>query len=228
MLQFAKQEALTNPIQVFMYLIAYPVVCLFVKLKFSPNFVTLLSFIFCILSCFSLLNYNQYYFLLFWTFSYILDYVEGTLSRVQNIKRNSALRIDHTSDLVKIVLILLSIAIYYQDSNLWILSFSSVSLFLFYSNLNSYLKTINLINGSSFKKYNKSLSDYQKFSKNKFKEFGFYMNTLTSINGHTLFIFYFLPISLKIANIVLYIFILLLILKISKVLLILNKTKRAF
>ena len=228
MLQFAKQEALTNPIQVFMYLIAYPVVCFFVKLKFSPNFVTLLSFIFCILSCFYLLNNNQNNFLLFWTFSYILDYVDGTLSRLKNIKRNSALRIDHTSDLVKIVLVLLSIAVYYQDSKLWILSFLSVSFFLFYSNLNSDLRTVKSIHGNSFKEYNKTVSDSQKFTINKFKEFGFYINTFTSINGHTLFIFYLLPISLKIANIVLYVFILLLILKTLKLLLILNKTKRAF
>ena len=170
-----------------MYLIAYPFVCLFVKLKFSPNFVTLLSFIFCILSCFYLLNNNQNNFLLFWTFSYILDYVDGTLSRLKNIKRNSALRIDHTSDLVKIVLVLLSIAVYYQDSNLWILSFLSVLFFLFYSNLNSDLRTVKLIHGNSFKEYSKTVS-IEKFTINKFKEFGFYINTFTSINAHIIYI----------------------------------------
>ena len=235
-----------NPIQKLLYILAYPIAKISSKFGLTPNILTLISFIFTIFAFISLVKNYLLSFISFWFVAFILDYADGTLARMTNSKGKTALEYDHISDLLKISLIFLGFGLYYENQLIWILTFSSAALFLFYTILNHELDFVLKITALSIKSLNtKSNKDKKKknFLKKKLtlidhiklliKKNIFLKNfilTLLSIffyiNGHTLLIFFFIPISFNFAIILLTYFILITIFHSIQRAKILNKLKK--
>jgi phosphatidylglycerophosphate synthase len=76
---------------------------------------------------------------LFWSISILFDFCDGTVARMTNQVRKTAFRYDHNSDLFKIFIVILGVAIIFDDVILWSASISASFFFMFYSVLNSYL-----------------------------------------------------------------------------------------
>ena len=223
-LKFSNKDAIgENTIQKFLYVLAYPIAAIAKKFDLTPNALTLYSFIFTLFSFVSLINNNPYNFILLWLIAYILDYADGTLARMTNSKGKTALRYDHISDLLKISLIFLGFGLYYDNQVIWILTFSSATLYLFYTVLNHELKLVQKLNSISISSLKiKSNKNYNnKFFKKKeltkkdqiklfIKKIPFFKNFILSlltiflsINGHTLLIFFFIPLNYNFATILL-------------------------
>jgi len=205
-LKFANQTALHNPFQVILYVLGYYIAIIVRKVGFTPNFVSLLSLISCCIAFISIINEEINYFYGFWTLAYILDYVDGTLARMTNKIGKTALRVDHILDHIKILMILLGFGIFYNLSTVWIFCFLSSSLFLFYSLLNH--EESHAVKGISSRKYGKASSKekYKSFVKNNIFLNFIYKNIFSTffiLNGHTLIIFFFLPINSEICTYVL-------------------------
>ena len=205
------------------YKISYPFALLFKRLGFSPNKVTCFSFFLTLFAFYSLFNKNIYFFLFFWSFAYIFDFADGTLARMTNNIGNKALRIDHISDLVKITIIFLGFGFYFDTKQIWILVFISSNLYLFYTVLNHELSWNLKI---AFKYFRKAdLKSYRLKKKRGFiilyilnflkkktfikKVFLIFIGIFFNINGHTLLIFFLIPINIEFAYIFLIYFIIL-------------------
>ena len=204
-LKYSNRDALHNPFQILLYAFAYPIAIIFKRIGFSPNLVTIISTLFAILAFVSLIKSNLILFNIFWGISFLLDYTDGTLARLTNKVGKSALRIDHVSDQLKILLIFLGFGIYYDCKEIWILTFLSSAVFLFYSLLNHELS--NNLKLSKLRS-NKNKEEIEKNSKLKLLKryllrnflilryfYIFIFGTVYLINGHTLIIFFFIPIK---------------------------------
>ena len=123
-------------------MLAYTLATIAKKLSLTPNGLTLISFAFALLAFASLVKKNLCSFVALWFIAYILDYVDGTLARMTNSKGKTALRYDHISDLLKITLIFLGFGLYYDNQVIWILTFISATLYLFYTVLNHELNMV--------------------------------------------------------------------------------------
>ena len=119
--------------QIIRYAIGYYLAKIFQKLGISPNGVSILSLFLGLFACYALIQKDLKYFYLFWSFSYAFDYADGTLARITNKIGKRAFRVDHMCDQVKIISILLGIGIYYNHTELWILSFLTSTIFLLYT-----------------------------------------------------------------------------------------------
>lgn len=204
-LRYSNKDAIHNPIQIVLYAIAYPIALILNKIKLSPNSVTIISTIFAVFAFVSLIKSSLFLFYIFWGVSYILDYADGTLARMINKVRRNALRIDHVSDHLKIILILLGFGIYYECQEVWILTFLASGSFLFYSILNHDLSSN--IKLSQLKICEKKKELYKNNSIKYLKEsllikfsfirylYRFIFGTFYLINGHTLIIYFFIPIE---------------------------------
>lgn len=206
----SEKKVSKDPLNKIIYKLAYPFALLFKKCDVSPNIVTYISFFLALVAFTSLIMKNLTGYLFFWFLSYILDYADGTLARMTKNIGTSALRIDHTSDLVKILVIFLSIGIYFDNQLIWILTFLSSTIFLFYTVLSHdiyWAKNSNIKKTSKEKKLvlNNSkifLKIYKLFlkKKKKFKKITpSFVLVFCTINGHTLLIFFFIPFSLNLA-----------------------------
>ena len=228
-LKFSNKNAIFgNPIQKLLYILGYLFALIAKRFGLSPNGLTLISFICTSLAFVGLVKNNVYSFVALWFIAYILDYADGTLSRMTNSKGKTALRYDHISDLLKISLIFLGFGLYYNNQVIWILTFSSATLYLFYTILNHELKLVQKLNSMSISSLNiKSNKNHNnKFFKKKeltkkdqiklfIKKIPFFKNFILSlltiflsINGHTLLIFFFIPLNYNFATILLTYFIL--------------------
>lgn len=227
-LKFSNKNAVKgNFIQKLLYIIAYPTASIAKKIGITPNCLTFIGFILVILAFSSLVKNNLYGFIILWFFAYNLDYADGTLARMTNSAGKTALDYDHITDLLKISLIFLGFGLYYDNQIIWILTFSSGVLFLFYTVLNHELnmsqklseiyisflkiKSNKNLNNNFFKK-KITVLDHIKLSIKKIpllKNFilGLFTIFLT-INGHTLIIFFFIPLNYNLAIILLTYFIL--------------------
>jgi len=122
-----------NQIILIMYYLSYPAVLFFEKINFKPNHVTLLSIFFSLLSFISLVYMeNVGLFGLTFFISQLLDHCDGTLARKTNQLSKHIINPDSISDLIKIFLTHFSIAIYFDQTTIWILSSISMFLFLFF------------------------------------------------------------------------------------------------
>jgi phosphatidylglycerophosphate synthase len=217
MLKYANKSALNNPLQYVLYAIAFPIALFFKKSRITPNQLTLLSILFTILAFACLIANDLLWFLVFWSSAYILDYTDGTLARMTKKIGNSALRIDHVCDQLKILLIFLGFGIYYSNPDIWILCFLSSTLFLFYSLINHELSNAkkllikHCVNSNSFinnrTNYKLKLKEY--ISSNIFIYYisQTLFSTLFIINGHTLIIFFVIPINIIYCKYLLFYFI---------------------
>ena len=228
-LKFSNKNAIgENSIQKLLYILGYFFALIAKLFGLTPNGLTLISFLCALLAFASLVISNLYSFVTFWFVAYILDYADGTLARMTNSKGKTALRYDHFSDLLKILLIFLGFALYYDNQIIWILTFGATSLYLFYTILNHELGNVikltnmykRLLKIKESKNYNnktlnkkklKIIDQIKLFIKKKpfLKNFILnFFNIFLTINGHTLLIFFFIPISSSFAIILLTYFIL--------------------
>jgi phosphatidylglycerophosphate synthase len=232
-----------NFISEIIYKISYPFALLFKRFGFTPNKVTFFSFFFTLFAFYSLFNKNIYFFTLFWSFAYIFDFVDGTLARMTNNIGNKALRIDHISDLVKITIIFLGFGFYFDTKQIWILVFISSTLYLFYTVLNHELSWNLKI---AFEYFRKTESKKYKLKKKKRgflilyilnflktkpyikKFFLIFIGIFFNINGHTLLIFFLIPINIEFAYVFLIYFIILNLLQILNRILELSRLKRSY
>lgn len=207
--KFIKQSAAKNNIIIYLLgRLTYPVSVLLARIGLSPNQITTLSIIFAFLSSLALIfDRGWSLFILFWTISLILDFCDGTVARMTGRIRKSAFRYDHTSDLFKIFVVILGVAIRFNDEWVWVTALSSIFFFMYYILLNSDATTssqvISLVkNMRNEIKGDLGYSDYRELTlKEKIKSYmqdgiikDVFYNLYTivfSINGHTLLLFLF-------------------------------------
>ena len=236
MLKYANKNALNNPIQFVLYAIAFPIAIVFKKLHISPNQLTLLSVLLTVLAVYHLIEKDHWLFLIYWSFAYILDYTDGTLARMTKKIRSTALRIDHVCDQLKIILIFLGFGIYYSTYIVWILCFLASTLFLFYSLINHDLSSTNkLLKTHSHKLNNLIINEIGIKEKIKIKILNNYFlttlykiffNSLFTINGHTLMIFFIIPLDIFYCKYLLFYFIIICLMNIFLRLISLSKIQK--
>ena len=184
--------------------LAYPLSIFLHKIRLSPNFVTSLSLIFAIISCYFLTFGNQIFFCFFWFISSLLDFCDGQISRISKNINKTAFNYDGLGDLFKIFIIIICSGINYQDNFYWIVCAITVFLFPFFSILtstysnNRFKKKINLIGPFKIK---------YKISRKIIRNF---VSIFFKIDGHSLFLFLLLPVSKLTAILLLLYFIFLL------------------
>ena len=210
--EYSNKEAIKNNwILNFIYGMSYPYSYLFMKLKFTPNFVTLISILLCGAACFFLINSHVEYFIISWLISILFDFCDGTLARMTKNTRTSLFRYDHMTDLVKFSAIILSVAIYFDNTYYWIISFICSFLYMYYSILDH--DVVNLVLNRVNKE--ESLSgDKNIRMRDKYKVVNFITNNgklfkiakfftpFISINGHTLLLFTIMPLNIIYAYLV--------------------------
>ncbi|AEF99611.1 CDP-alcohol phosphatidyltransferase family protein [Methylomonas methanica] len=212
-----------NPILLLMYRLAYPFAVLLVKLRFSPNQITTQSLIFSMLA-FSSLVFDEgcVWFSVFWGMTVLLDFCDGTVARMTDTVSKTAFRYDHMSDIFKISLVVLGVGIRFDEMPIWILC-SSFIFFYGYSEILAHdlknFSTIALLNDllnsseiNSAVKSDQNIVERQrirdrfemlKFALERFpllmnsmlKIFKFIYSAIFTFNGHTLLIFFLLPVG---------------------------------
>jgi phosphatidylglycerophosphate synthase len=205
-LSYAKKENYNNnPILYLMYGFSYPLSFLLNYFGVSPNKITTFSTIFAVLAAVSLIEISYLWFCIFWFFAVYLDFCDGTVARMTDNFSNRAFDYDHMSDLFKMALIFLSVSIYHSSELIWVLSLSSSFLLLYYTIINHDLthfnggKVVNdgYLDGGSVV-INKAKKVIHK-SELLRKLFSLFM----TVDGHTLFIFFLIPINVAVAEVVL-------------------------
>ena len=200
-LKFAGSASSYNPISALIYMTVFPIAKISQKLGLSPNFVTFCSFVFTLLAFYALCKSHLFYYSVFWLIGYLLDFVDGTLARMTNNIRKTALRIDHLSDLIKIAILLLGFGIYFNDICIWIFIFVTISLFLFYAvvnhDLGAAIKISSLKLSNEFKRENsrKTKAEVKVKKRTIFQNIWYSKNIFFLIDGHTLLIFFLIPIG---------------------------------
>ena len=191
-----------NFIQLFTYRCAYFVSLSFKYLKITPNQITLASLILNFISCYFLLFNKIYYFLILWYVSHFLDYCDGTLARITNNKTKILLRLDHYSDLIKMSITFLSVALFYSTMTIWI--FNTFFILIFFL---SQILSIDYSTRLKFKSLKKPIQIFEKqvILKNIY-------NIFFTFDGHTLFLVGFMTLSENFA-IIIYSYLILLSLK---------------
>ena len=136
--EYVKKEAVkNNKVLFFLYVIATPLSRLLIKLRISPNIITVFSILFAILSFLALIFDDGYlYFCVFWALSTHLDFCDGTVARITGNINKTAFRFDHNSDIFKLTLVIVGASIRYNDFNLWIFSMATLFSFLYMMLLN--------------------------------------------------------------------------------------------
>lgn len=183
-----------NPIQKILYICGYYVALLFKQIGVTPNQLTFLSLLFAIASAFLLFYESFIGFVFFWGGSHILDYADGTLARMTKNVRKTSLRLDHTSDLLKFIIVNCGIGLFYDSSSIWTMIFLSTTGFLFYTIINHELSEI--INNLTTPNRPSLLDKSNRFIANVITVF-------FTINGHTFLVLFFIPVSEEIAYLIL-------------------------
>jgi len=117
------KKAVKKPTCIFVYpsrYISIPITSFLLKTKITPNQVTIISFIFAILSAVSFLL-GKYPFIIlgaiFLQTSYILDLIDGEIARYKNLKSTFGAWLDTTLDSIGLFMICTAIAIGYFIQN---------------------------------------------------------------------------------------------------------------
>jgi len=205
--EFINKKAAKNNIIIYLLgRLAYPFAFILVKIGFSPNQITTLSTVFAVFAFLSLvLDSSGAWFIVCWSISLLLDFCDGTAARMTGRVRSTAFRYDHTSDLFKISIIILGVAIKFDNTWVWVTALTSVFFFMYYmllnhdaswaSQVNSILKSkadeaqVN-INHNKIKRFTLKEKIKNKFREGLIKDMLYNMYTIvTSIDGHTLLIF---------------------------------------
>ena len=167
-----------NIVQIVLYRLAFIVAHLFKFLKITPNQITFVSFLLCIISCYFLNNNKVDLFLIFWYVSHFLDYCDGTLARLTGRTTKTLLRLDHFIDLIRITITFLFISLFYKSDIVWVLSIVFLSSF--------FLSQILSLEYSAKKNDHLKFSDHININKSNMYFKHFY-NVFFTFNGHSLF-----------------------------------------
>lgn len=125
----------------FLYLLSIPLSIVFIKLKFKPDTITTFSNISAFVSFYFILFENNFLlFSLLWLFALMLDICDGIVARKTKQQTPQGSFYDHFTDQIKIIFLFLSVGLYYDSLNIWILTFISSTLFLLYSLLSYMIK----------------------------------------------------------------------------------------
>lgn len=160
-----------------------------------------------------------------WGVSVLLDFCDGTVARMTNKISKPAFRYDHMSDLPKMFLIFLGAGFRYDNSLIWSITSSVIFLYMYYTVLNHELHNVKKLSGKNmmvsmcgevvlitrsalapvpnnrirdryrivawivqhnflFKTFQLLLKSYQAL-----------YTVLTTINGHTLLLFFLVPLG---------------------------------
>lgn len=211
-----------NIVQLIMYRSAYPFAVLLKNLRLSPNLITTLAVIFSILA-FAALAFDEgwAWFSVFWGVTVLLDFCDGTVARMTNQVSKQAFRYDHMSDLFKISLLFLGTGLRYDTGLVWTVSVTVLFLFMYFMILNhdvGYIKKLSSLRGPSAISDTEPCTSHATAGKSKkrireryrvvgwlvkfnllHKTFSLLWPPLTTINGHTLLLFFLLPFGLDYA-----------------------------
>jgi phosphatidylglycerophosphate synthase len=187
---FTKASEINFLMLLISYLV-YPMSLVFVKLKIKPNSITCVSLLLAIYASYQFILGNFKDFTIFWILSILLDFCDGQVARISKIINKTAFNFDPLSDLLKIFIIILSSAIYYNYQLYWIISCLSVFLFFFHEVLFVYL--INLKQKNSLFKAFFSSSGFSRKILARIVHFFF------KIDGHSILLFLLLALNLHIA-----------------------------
>jgi len=204
---------------IILWLLSYlclPISKLFNYFKFTPNFLTFLSFIFMVLGCRELLNENLSNFCFLLLISVILDICDGQVARLSKNINNTKIDLDHLSDIIKICFIYLSFGILLNNKITWIYIFSANFFYLFHCILHTKLNEINKQNQKKNIKILKPMF-FNYFSINIFWMLcKICIPLILTFNAHSLLLFLLILIDLKFLNLILFYFIILYIYRILK------------
>ena len=126
-----------NPVVWLLERSALPFSSLLGRVGISANLVTALSFLFALSASVVLIGFESPIgFALAWAISVYLDFTDGQLARRRQKTHRSAFRADHTSDLVKFVLVSLSLGYFWDRTSTWVIVFLGVSVIMLYTVLN--------------------------------------------------------------------------------------------
>ena len=186
---FTKSSEINFLILLISYLV-YPLSFVFVKLKIKPNSITCVSLLLAVYSSYQFILGNFKYFSIFWSLSLLLDFCDGQVARISKIINKTAFHFDSLSDLLKIFIIILSSAIYYNTKLYWIISCSFIFLFLFYEVLVIYFTILK-----------KKKSSFQTLLKNRIyvKILNHIKHFFFKIDAHSHLLFLFLALNLHYA-----------------------------
>ena len=193
-----------NIIMYLLYKFTFPISLTLCKLKISPNKISIISLIFGLISCYFLVLNFIYLFIFTWTVSIILDFCDGTVSRIMNLKTKLKFNIDHYFDLIKISFLLISLSFKYEDDKL-ISHLVQIIIFLllFIEVLNNDLLKCELSNSNTLIRFSKVKMGMNSFLKNIY-------TIIFSFNAHTLFLFLLFCLNEEFSLIILCYFIFLL------------------
>jgi len=207
-----------NALLLLMYRFAYPFAVLLNKLHLSPNQITTQSLVFSILA-FVALVYDEgwVWFSILWGMTVLLDFCDGTVARMTDSVSKQAFRYDHMSDLFKIFLLFLGTGIRYESNLVWIVSSSVLFIFMYYTLLNheiSHVKRLLEKNGEVSKNNSDAAMSSvgkvagQKRIRDRYRIVAWVAKhdllfdvvkkisvPLATINGHTLLLFFLLPLG---------------------------------
>jgi len=188
---FVNPKVRGNPLLLFTYMIVSPLARLLVKANISPQSVTHLSNIFFAVSLFFFLDNNPVAFSTFLIISFILDVADGMVARHTNSSSALGSLYDHSSDDIKIFLLLFVVGAYYNIQLIWILTFSASSLVMLVSS-NSYAHTFkDTLNGihsnATTDNYNK---DNLPFSVKRYLRA--LISSIFRLDGNFMYYFFFL------------------------------------
>jgi phosphatidylserine synthase len=111
--------------------LVYPLSFILVKLKIRPNLITFVSLLLTIYASYEFTLGNFKLFGFFLILSILLDFCDGQVARISKFINKTAFNFDSLSDLLKIFIIILSSAIYYNTKLYWIIScFTIFSFFM--------------------------------------------------------------------------------------------------
>lgn len=174
-----------------MYRLAYPFAVLLNAARLSPNQITVLSCLSAIGAAAALvLAADTWPFAVLWGVSLLLDFCDGTVARMSSRVSTNAFRFDHMSDLAKVSLVVVAAAARYQTLSMWIVSSAAMFGFLYYAAISQELKTVMVQSratpdspaGGGFQGRLPPLVRV-------------IYTAVATINGHTLLVFFALPLG---------------------------------
>lgn len=121
--KFVNRAAIANNLLLLvMYRLAYPFAVLLNRLRISPDQITTLSLLSAIAAFSALvLHASAAWFFLFWGLAVLLDFCDGTVARMSSRIATRAFRYDHMSDIFKMCLVVVGVAIRFDEPCLWAL-----------------------------------------------------------------------------------------------------------
>lgn len=174
-----------------MYRLAYPFAVLLNAARLSPNQITVLSGLSAVGAAAALVfAADAWPFAVLWGVSLLLDFCDGTVARMSSRVSTNAFRFDHMSDLAKVSLLVVAAAARYQTFPMWIVSSVAMFGFLYYAVISQELKTVTMQSRATSE--SPSGGGFQARLPLPVRVL---YTAVATINGHTLLVFFALPLG---------------------------------